>query len=180
MDIFKVAEIIHKIADGFEENGIKCLSDQSAIVVRAIREQLMSGQDGDGTSLEPTYLNDEYFLKHKWHHKDENTGKEYFGAQGYIDWKHDITPPSSGELLGLPPRTEDVPNLFIDGTFHREISAVLVDDTLQVSPGHNKGPDIVKKYGDRILDLGPSAVEYFNREYLLPSIAKFFKDCGYQ
>lgn len=155
MDIQGVQEIIHKIADGFEDNALQCLANQSDVVVRAITEQLYSGQNGDGEHLSPTYLNDDFFVKRKWHLVSDETGKEYFGARGYMEWKKDKTPPESSEMLGLPPRPEDVPNLYIDGTFHRDISATLVDDGLRISPGNNDGPAIVMKYGDSILNIAP-------------------------
>lgn len=180
MDIQKVQEIIHKIADGFEDNALQCLANQSDVVVRAITEQLYCGQNGDGEHLSPTYLNDDFFIKYNWHHVSEETGKEYFGARGYMEWKKDITPPESSEMLGLPPRPEDVPNLYIYGTFHRDISATLVDDGLRISPGNNDGPAIVMKYGDSILNMGPTAIEYFNANYLWPAIENFYKDCGYK
>lgn len=97
-----------------------------------------------------------------------------------MEWKKDITPPESSEMLGLPPRPEDVPNLYIDGTFHRDISATMVDDGLRISPGNNDGPAIVMKYGDSILNMGPTAIEYFNVTYLWPAIENFYKDCGYK
>ena len=58
MNISKVADIIHKIADGFEENGMKCLSDHSGNVVIAVQEQIYSGQNGAGELLSPTYDED--------------------------------------------------------------------------------------------------------------------------
>lgn len=171
MDIFKVADIIHKIADGFEENGMKCLSDHSGNVVIAVQEQIYSGQNGAGELLSPTYDDDPYFEEEGyWHHRNA----------AYKAWKKDITPPRGSTLLGLPPRPENVPNLYINGKFFSDILADRRGDVLHVDPGTGDGPAIVAKFGDEILNMGPSAVEYFNREYLLPSIIKFFKDCGYQ
>lgn len=181
MDIQGVHDIIHKIAEGFEKNALECLGEQSDVVVKAIREQLMSGRGGDGDLLSPTYINDPYFHEHEWRRTDKTTGKKYHGAEGYRDWKQDITPPKGSEMLGLPPRPEDVPNLFIEGKFHNEINASMADGFLTVDPGNGDGPDIVKKYSrHQILNMGPTAVEYFNREYMWPAIEKFFNDCGYR
>ena len=171
MNISKVADIIHKIADGFEENGMKCLSDHSGNVVIAVQEQIYSGQNGEGELLSPTYDDDPYF---------EEEGYWYHRNAAYKAWKKDITPPRGSTLLGLPPRPENVPNLYINGKFFSDILADRRGDVLHVDPGTGDGPAIVAKFGDEILNMGPSAVQYFNREYLLPSIAKFFKDCGYQ
>jgi hypothetical protein len=171
MNIAQVSDIISKIAKGFEESCMKCLSDNSGIVVIAVQEQIYSGQDGNGAQLNPTYDDDPYF---------EEEGYWFHRSAAYKAWKKEITPPCGSSLLGLPPRPENVPNLYINGKFFSEILADRRGDVLHVDPGSGNGPAIVAKYGDEILNMGPSAVEYFNAEYLLPSIDRFFKDCGYQ
>lgn len=171
MDIEQLYNIVHKIAEGFEENAMQCLSDHSGNIVVAIHQQLYSGQDGEGKYLSPTYDADPYF---------EEEGPWYHRAKDYKAWKHSITPPVGSTLLGLPPRPDDVPNLFINGKFFSEITATRKGDLLYVDPGPGDGPSIVAKYGDEILNMGPNAVEYFNREYMWPAIEKFFNDCGYQ
>lgn len=170
MGIEEVANIVRKISDGFEEACIRCLDDNSDVVIKAVTEQLKCGQDGDGNHLSPTYDNDPYF---------EEKGSWYHRAKDYKAWKYSITPPGAGTMLGLPPRPDDVPNLYIDGTFHSEITAYRKGDVLVVNPGSGDGPSIVAKYGDAILDIGPNAVEYFNVNFMLPAIDSFFKDCGY-
>ncbi len=171
MGIKEVADIIGKIADGFNETCLKCLDDNKGVIVQAIREQLYSGLDGEGRHLSPTYDDDPYF---------EEKGQWYHRSKDYRRWKAAITPPVSGTMLGLPPRPDEVPNLFIDGTFYVSIAAVRHGDLLQTVSGSKSSPDIIKKYGDRILNLGPTAVEYFNLKYLLPAIEKHFKDSGYR
>lgn len=182
MGIEEVALIIGKIADGFEEACMQCLADNSGAVLETIREQLKSGVDGDGSHLDPTYLEDPYLVNRRtpWFHEDEETGKTYIGPQGYLEWKKDITPPESGELLGLPPRPEAVPNLYINGKFYGEIKATRQGFSLLIDPGNGSGPDIVRKYGDRILGMGPSAVDYFNGTFMIDAIGSFFKSCGYR
>lgn len=170
MDIKRVVEIVGKIADGFEEACIQCLSDNSGVVVLAVQEQLYSGQNGDGALLSPTYDDDPYF---------NEPGTWYQRAEEYKKWKYTITPPAAGSMLGLPPRPDDIPNLYINGKFFSDITARRSGDVLQVDPGNGDGPTIVAKYGDEILNMGPTAVEYFNTTYMLPAIDKFFKDCGY-
>lgn len=171
MNIAQVSDIISKIAEGFEESCMKCLSDNSGIVVIAVQEQIYSGQNGKGELLSPTYDDDKFF---------EEEGYWYHRNAAYKAWKRDITPPRGSTLLGLPARPENVPNLKINGKFFSEILADRRGDVLHVDPGSGNGPAIVAKYGDEILNMGPSAVEYFNTEYMLPSIGRFFKDCGYQ
>ena len=171
MSIEEVAKIIQKISDGLVGACLKCLSENAGVVRSAVVEQIYSGQDGDGNHLSPTYDNDPYF---------EEPGFWYHRAKDYKAWKYTITPPAPGSMLGLPPRPDDVPNLYIDGTFHSEITTFLMFDVLVVDPGVGNGPDIVAKYGDNILNLGPTAIEYFNATYMLPAIDSFFKDCGYK
>lgn len=171
MNIAQVSDIISKIAEGFEDSCMKCLSDNSGIVVIAVQEQIYSGQDGNGAHLHPTYDDDPYF---------EEEGRWFHRSAAYKAWKKRIKPPRKGPLLGLPPRPDNVPNLYINGKFFSEILAERRGDVLHVDPGSGNGPAIVTKYGDEILNMGPSAVEYFNTEYMLPSIGRFFKDCGYQ
>ena len=55
MDIIGVHDIIHKIAEGFEDNALQCLGNHSSDVVDLIQEQIYNGQDGDGEYLSPTY-----------------------------------------------------------------------------------------------------------------------------
>lgn len=171
MSIEEVSNIIGRIADGFEEACMKCLSDNSDVVLLAVSEQLYSGLDGEGQHLSPTYDNDPYF---------EEDGYWYHRAKEYKEWKRDITPPIAGTVLGLPPRPEEVPNLWINGKFHSEITAQRKGDALVTDPGNGDGPAIVAKYGDEILNMGPTAIEYFNEEYMIPAIKDFFNDCGYR
>lgn len=171
MDLQSVRDIIHNIAEGFEENVLQCLDFHSGIIVLAIQEQIYSGQNGEGEHLSPTYDEDPYF---------EEEGFWYHRARDYQAWKYSITPPAGSTMLGLPPRPDNVPNLFITGKFYSEITVTRRGDMLYVDPGDGDGPSIVAKYGDSLLDIGDSAVEYFNREYMWPSIEKFFNDCGYQ
>lgn len=170
MGIEEVADIIGKIADGFEEACMKCLEDNSDVIIVAITEQMYSGRDGNGDNLEPTYDDDPFFDEPGyWHNR----------AKDYKAWKNLITPPQIGNMLGLSPRPENVPNLYIDGTFYSEIRATRQGDLLLVDPGMGNGPEIVNKYGQAILEIGDTAADYFNQEYLLPALEIFFKDCGY-
>lgn len=171
MDIYSVAEIIHKIADGFEEECVKCLDENKGVVLQAVREQLYSGQNGEGELLSPTYDNDPFFNEPGWWH-----GRAY----AYKAWKREITPPVKGTMLGLPARPDNVPNLFVDGTFYAEINARKNGKGITIDPGSGNGPDIVSKYGDNILTMGPDAKEYFNLFYMIPAIETFLKRCGYR
>lgn len=171
MGIDEVADIINKISEGFEEACLNCLDDKRGIIILAVTEQLYSGQDGEANYLDPTYDNDPFFdEKGTWHNR----------AKDYKAWKNAITPPEASPMLGLSPRPENVPNLFIKGIFYSEINAFKRGDAIVVDPGNGNGPAIVSKYGEEILNMGPIAVEFFNEEYMLPAIDSFFKECGYR
>lgn len=171
MGIKEVADIIGRIAGGIEESCVRCLDENKGVVLDAVKEQLYSGLDGEEKHLSPTYDDDPFFNEEGWWHNR---------AKDYKAWKYKITPPLGGTMLGLPPRPDDVPNLFINGKFYSEIFAMRRGNGLVVDPGNEKGPAIVSKYGDEILNMGPTAIEYFNLFYMLPSIGEFFKDCGYR
>lgn len=170
-DIFAVCDIITKMVDGFETSINQCLGDNTDIAEDAVREQMYSGKDGDDQYLNPTYDSDPYF---------EEKGPWYHRSAGYKQWKRDITPPTAGVMLMLPPRPDNVPNLFINGKFHSEVFATMQGDSLSIKVRESgDGPDIVNKYGDQILQLGPTAIGYFNNHYIIPHIWQFFADCGY-
>ena len=171
MDVQEVYDVIHKISEGFEECVLKCLDNHSGNVVIAISDQLYSGLDGDNKYLSPTYDDDPFF---------EEPGVWYQRNKAYKDWKMQITPPVVSSILGLNPRPDNVPNLFITGKFHSEINARVSGDLLLVSPGNGDGPAIVSKYGNQILNLGTRGVEYFNKEFLQPAIEQHYQKCGYQ
>lgn len=171
MDIQEVYDVIHKIVEGFEDNVVKCLDNHSGNVIMAISDQLYSGIDGDDQYLSPNYDNDPFFdLEGQWQNNSE----------GYKAWKMKITPPVVSSILGLNPRPDNVPNLFITGKFYSDITAKRSGDMLLVSPGQNDGPSIVSKYGEQILELSSRGVAYFNTEFLIPAIKKFYLDCGYK
>lgn len=171
MGIEDVYGIIHKIADGFEDACAQCLDDNKGAVLHAVQEQLYSGVDGQGRHLSPTYDDDPFF---------EEKGTWYHRAKDYKAWKKAITPPVAGTILGLPARPDDVPNLYINGKFYSEITAFRKGNALMIDPGIGHGPSIVAKYGDEILDMGNSAIEYFNENFMRPAIENFFTDCGYK
>lgn len=174
MDLFEVNDIVAAISDGIEEACRTCLVDQSGIVLSAVTEQLLCGLDGEGNYLTPTYDDDPFFNEQgPWYHR----------SYAYKAWKKEITPPQSsrqmGGLLTLPARPDSVPNLKIDGTFHSEINATPDSEGLMLDPGNGNGPAIVAKYGDQILKLGSTAVDYFNEKFMEPAIERFIKGCGY-
>lgn len=169
-DFDKLEHAVHSVVTGLEQACADCLMENKAVVEELIGEQLYSGLDGDTNSLRPSYSNDPFFdIKGRWYHDSD----------GYIEWKKKITPPVTSPRLNLPPRPIDVPNLYITGAFHESIRASVNGDSLSIGTfGFTEGPDIVRKYGDNILNLGVDAREYIVLEMLEPFIGDFFKKYG--
>lgn len=169
-DFDKLEHAVHSVVTGIEQACADCLMENKAVVEELIGEQLYSGLDGDTNSLRPSYSDDPFFdIKGRWYHDSD----------GYIEWKKKITPPVTSPRLNLPPRPIDVPNLYITGAFHESIRASVNGDSLSIGTfGFTEGPDIVRKYGDNILNLGVDAREYIVLEMLEPFIGDFFKKYG--
>lgn len=136
----------------------KTIQDNGELMTDFVREQLESGLRGDDKMLKPTYINDPFFKK-----KGPWKGR----ARQYMKWKERITPPEQGQRLFLPPRPVDVPNLRIEGVFHRSIRARKVSGGVVIeTSGTNFGDDIERKYGSRIFRLGSKARERITAKIL--------------
>ncbi|MCR8892443.1 hypothetical protein [Bacteroides sp. ET336] len=170
-DFEKLEHSVHSIVAGLENAVAECLTQKKSVVEDLIGEQLYSGLDGDTNSLRPSYSDDPFFdIKGRWYHDSD----------GYIEWKKNITPPIASPRLNLPPRPIDVPNLYITGTFHESIRATVNGGKVLINTvGFSDGPDIVRKYGDNILNLGMDAREYIVLEMLKPFVGNFFKKYGF-
>ena len=148
------------------------MEEHKNVIVDCIQEQLYSGMDGTEHLLNPDYDTDTYF---------NEPGPWQNRAEQYKRWKERITPPLRSEMLYLPPRPVEVPNLFITGTFYDSITADRIDSGFRFSTkGFTDGSSIEKKYGEQILGIGDTAKEYFNIMYLRPWLERFFSECGYR
>ncbi|MCR5044649.1 MAG: hypothetical protein K6A93_11055 [Bacteroidaceae bacterium] len=156
--------------DNFEDCVLSCLETNHEVVEDIVHEQLYSGLDGNGQYLSPTYDEDPYF-------NEENRWKGK--SRQYKEWKQRITPPMQGEMLFLPPRPVEVPNLFIIGTFYDSIRTERTSDSLRVyTGGFRDGPVIERKYGEAIFSIGMNGKEYFNEHFLRDWIEAFWRSCG--
>lgn len=168
--IDEMQEILHKINTGIELRIIETMEDHTDVIVNSICEQLYSGLDGKGQYLNPTYADDPYF---------DEPGVWQGRRKQYELWKAEITPPVAGNMLGLPARPLEVPNLFINGKFYSEIFAYRDNLQINVEPeGSGDGPGIVEKWGDDIMRMGAEAVGHFNDSFTSPAIEDFYEECG--
>lgn len=170
--IGRMSEIVEQINKGLAESIADTMHESKGMFLQAIKEQLYSGLDSTDKYLNPNYDNDPFFDEDgEWKGRNED----------YKAWKRTITPPDSGPLLHLDPRPDNVPNLFIDGTFYRDIkSGDLPDGVLFGVEATGDAPAIVDKWGDNILGIGPTGKAYFRDNVLIPSILKFYEKCGYR
>ena len=170
--IYDVADVIQRIANGFEPSVVDCMDENHKLVENLVREQLWCGVDGRGEYLSPSYDNDSYF---------DEEGPWKGRSQAYKHWKNSITPPSSGVLTKLGARPSDIPNLFIDGTFHSSIKAKRMELGLDIfTSGFRDGPTIERKYGESIFELTEEGKTFFIDEKLLPYMEEFFERNGYE
>ena len=94
-------------------------------------------------------------------------------AERYADWKMEITPPSSGRL-GFRPRDRVVPNLFIDGTFHRSIMPRNIDGGITFSSQVGFATEIEQKYHDTIYKVSRTARKRFLDDFVRGAIRNYF------
>ena len=165
--IGQAASKVEAWAAGFNRFIVSLIQSNAKIVEECVREQIESGQDGNGNSLSPTYLNDPYF--------DKYGNKAAAMAQAYRNWKMSITPPQSGTLLGLPPRDPDVPNLRINGYYQDGIKANSKSDGVSIKGTVSFSGEIDGKYGADLLKMGQTAREYFNNQIVKPALKDFLK-----
>ncbi len=171
-DFDRLEKVIDAINTGIKDSILDCLESKREVITTCISEQLYSGIDGKGDYLSPTYDEDPYFNEFgPWH------GANY----AYKKWKEKITPPMRSDILNLPPRPVEVPNLFITGVFHSSIQASRAGDVVRVyTSGFQDGPLIERKYGEDIFKLTDDAKDYFNIYALRPWLNDFIRNCGYR
>lgn len=157
-----------KLNDGFPSMLARLIQANGMELGGYVREQLWAGLDGNEKELRPTYLTDPYF-------------KERYGsawrimAERYADWKMEITPPSmGGGQLGFRPRSREVPNLFIDGTFHRSIMPRNIDGGVTFSSQVGFATEIEAKYHDTIYKISRTATKHFLDNFVRGAIREYF------
>lgn len=142
----KAKEMIPDIIDGI-------IFDNEEMILDMNRQQMMDGQNNEGVEIRPLYSQDPYF-------------KTPASAQAYISWKQIITPNTK--------RNPDVPNLFIDGTFHRSLQLFRVGPKIMIKGNASFADNIDSKFND-VLGLAPYNQERLNKEYIYPDLMEFLK-----
>lgn len=159
---------LEKLTGGFGAMIEKLIIDNKGEVEMLIREQLLSGVDGDEKDLKPNYSTDPYFK--------EKYGKNWKArAEAYKNWKNDITPPSPSKI-GFRARGIDTPNLIIEGMFHRSIKAEPISGGLRIGTrGIDFGSDVEEKYHSTIFKVSRTSSKYFIRRIVRKKIEEYFK-----
>jgi hypothetical protein len=116
--------------------------------------QLLEGKDTFGKDIRPYYSEDPYF-------------KTPESATRYARWKRNIEP--SGSYAN---RKMDVPNLHIDGTFHRSIMGFTTELGIDFKSDVNFAQNINSKYRD-ILGVDITRKEFKNLlDKIKPEVVK--------
>lgn len=159
---------LERLTGGFETMIEKLIVDNQQEVEMLIREQLLSGVDGNEKDLKPTYTSDPYFK--------ERYGKNWRAkAEAYKNWKNDITPPSPSKI-GFRARAIDTPNLIIEGMFHRSIKAEAIPGGLRIGThGIDFGSDVEQKYHSSIFKVSRTANKYFIKKVIRKNVDRYFR-----
>lgn len=116
--------------------------------------QLFDGKLKTGLDVSPTYLQDPYF-------------KSPAAAQRYSNWKDVITPNSN--------RRQDVPNLFIDGTFYKTWSIQMSGDFIKTLSSFRAADAIISTFTPAIWGLGGPYKAYYVNTDLRPVFKRFME-----
>lgn len=119
-------------------------------IENAIRDQLYDGKNSLGEDITPSYLDDPFF-------------KSPEQALAYSKWKDKITP--------NPNRKTHTPNLFINGYFHSTINLKVTKEEI-IYDTNAFGKEIIAKYGDKLLGMGPITKEVFIEDLFYPRLKK--------
>ena len=115
-----VANAVRTLEKNFWPEVTNSLRESEGLIHDLITDQLMSGLDENKEPLKPTYLDDPYFVE---------TTKTPKAARAKARWykamKESITPPRSSDILHLPPRDPNTPNLIIRGDYHASITPIV-------------------------------------------------------
>lgn len=163
---------IKELNDEFPKTVEESLRNSGNVIRDIIQDQLLSGLDGNMRPLTPTYLTDPYF---------ETKAQ----AIRYMEWKKRITPPVMSDILHLPPRDDDTPNLIIRGDYYDSITPSIVGSGKSAklvvrSEGFYAGNDIENKYGKAHLGLTDKGRAYLISEKVYPAVAALIKRLGFK
>lgn len=163
---------IKQLNEEFPRTVEESIKSNPGTIREITQDQLMSGLDEDMRPLKPTYLTDPYF-------------KTEAEARRYMEWKRRITPPIMSDILHLPPRDEDTPNLIIRGDYYDSITPSVVGSGRSAklvvrSEGFYAGDDIENKYGKGHLGLTDKGKAYLISEKISPAVAALLKRLGFK
>lgn len=114
------------------------------------RLQMLDGKTKTGEDIHPTYFEDPFF-------------KTREAAQQYSDWKDAISPPSN--------RRPGVPNLYINGYYHRSIGVKFTRDAYVFGSVFGDQVGIEEKY-ENIYGLGGEYKHRYMTEVVRPAFRR--------
>jgi hypothetical protein len=136
--------LVAEVADAVDET--------KEAMVELNRQQLLRGLDREGNYLSPKYSEDPYF-------------KSKESAKRYAAWKKKIEPVKTD-------RPEDVPNLYIIGTFHSLIDIDVNASEYTFSNAASFASDVENKFQGIYGLTSESKSETYIPDYLLPAVKR--------
>lgn len=129
------------------ENNVATLADLQ-------REQMLEGRSVDGDYIRPFYSEDPYF-------------KTAEAAKHYAEWKQRISP--------HPDRPLDVPNLFINGYFHKSLFAKVSGSEFTITTNVELGEKVFDEH-ENAQGLNEEKRQEFAQTITLPAITKVLEE----
>lgn len=134
------------------------MEEDEPLLLDLQKDQLFAGQDAEGNSLRPSYLEDPYFSSRK-------------EAQAYSDWKDTMSQRDANPIFLKRP--SGTPNLIITGAwFYDTLIADMQKDTLVMRSDSFLIGKLEAKYGQYLLGLNKTALRYYVEERLFPRLQK--------
>jgi hypothetical protein len=136
----------------------RLMQEDEPLLLALQKDQLYAGQDANGDSLRPSYLEDPYF-------------KSRDAAQRYSDWKDRLDQRTPNEIFHKRPA--GTPNLIITGTwFYNTLVADVGNGKLVLRSDSWLFPKLETKYGNALLGLNQTALRYYVEEILFPRLQR--------
>lgn len=132
----------------FGQEMTKIVEDNEDKIEDLQREQMLEGRGVDGDYIHPFYSENPWF-------------KKPGAALRYAQWKQKITP--------NPKRPLDVPNLFVDGTFHKSLFVEVNAPMFEVKTDASFGDDVFAVH-QNAQGLDEDSRMQFAEEVTLPEI----------
>lgn len=151
-----VAELKRRLQPvNLSQEAVRIVAKNPEVLEDYNRLQLRKGKGKDGLYL-MKYSDDPYFKGNKeW-------------AEGYANWKKSLGHSD-------PDKPFDVPDLFINGYTHHNLTVNVVGGNAVFQPEVPWAVEVEDKYGGKAFGLAPDSKVDYRRSFLLPELVKAIK-----